>query len=456
MSNTASGTLHGFIDSSAPAVRQFLGMAAPCTQICPTAIVNATSFGLSCPQIPLNATAPANVYTANGGGQTEFFPRQEFSEDCLTLNVWAPAQPQSAMLPIIVWFFGGGFTQGGADSLYFNAAPWVQRTQAHIVVSANFRTNIFGFPNAAGAAEQNPGLLDQRAALEWVRDNAAAFGGDAARIVAWGESAGAIAVDYLNFAFYEDPIVTGFIMDSATALFPERVKTTDTAQANFAAVAAQLGCGGGAPASQIDCLRGVEWQAIETVLAANATLSFLPVPDERVVFANYTARYGAGLLAHVPALLGTNQHELNALGAQVPGFPNQTLIDAETDPAFLCTAAATAQLRQAQGRTTYRFRYDGNFTNISPPGFTGAYHASELPLIFGTAGQFHGPSTAYEDEVSGRLQDLWLAFAQDPEKGLQNAGWDTFGAGKAVFLGDADTPMKEVDVQELDGACAKK
>ncbi|KAJ7664776.1 Alpha/Beta hydrolase protein, partial [Mycena rosella] len=326
--NTASGTLHGFIDCSAPAVRQFIGVPfalpptgsrrwlPPAPKISPTAIMNATSFGLS---------------------------------DCLTPNVWAPAQPQSAMLPVIVWFFGGGFTQGGTDSLYFNAAPWVQCTQAHIV---------------------NLGLLDQRAALEWVRDNAAAFGGEAARIAAWGESAGAIAVDYLNFAFYEDPIVTGFIMDSATALFPERVKTTDTAQANFAAVAAELGCGGGAPAAQIDCLR-------DTVLAANASLSFLSVPDDRLVFANYTTSYGAGLLAH-------------------------------------------------------------------------------LPLIFGTAGQFHGPSTAYEDKVSGRLQDLWLAFAQDPEKGLQNAGWDTFGAGKAVLLGDADTPMKEVDVQELDGACAKK
>ncbi|KAJ7648859.1 Alpha/Beta hydrolase protein [Mycena rosella] len=406
--NTASETLYGFIDSSAPTVRQFLGVsfALPPTgprrwlPPVPTAIVNATSFGLSFPQIPLNDTAPANVYTANGGGQTEFFPRQEFSEDCLTLNVWAPAQPQSAMLPVIVWFYGGGFTQGGADSLYFNAAPWVQRTQAHIVVRANFRTNIFGFPNAAGSAEQNPGLLDQRAALEWVRDNAAAFGGDIARIVAWGESAGAIAVDYLNFAFYKDPIVAGFIMDGATALFPERVKTTDTAQANFAAVAAQLGCGGGAPAAQIDGLRS------------------------RVVFANYTARYGAGLLARVPALLGTNQHELNALGAQ--------------------------------GRTTYRSATTATSRTSHPPGFTGAYHASELPLIFGMAGQFHGPSTAYENEVSGRLQDLWVAFAQDPEKGLQTAGWKTFGAGKAVFLGDADTPMKEVDVRELDGACAKK
>ncbi|KAJ7649270.1 Alpha/Beta hydrolase protein [Mycena rosella] len=384
----------------------------PVPKICPTAIVNATSFGLSCPQIPLNDTAPANVYTANGGRQTEFFPRQEFSEDCLTLNVWAPAQPQSAMLPVIVWFYGGGFTQGGADSLYFNAAPWVQRTQAHIVVSANFRTNIFGFPNAAGSAEQNPGLLDQRGA----------------RVVQQG-------------SFRQTCM--GIIMGPTgqpRRLFPETAVKDPPgppAQANFAAVAAQLDCGGGRACrtDRLPARCGVA--GIETVLAVKATLSFLHVPDERVVFANYTARYGAGLLGRVPALLGTNRHELNALGAQVPGFPNQTLIDTEADPAFLCTTAATAQLRQAHGRRTYLFRCDGNFTNISPPGFTGAYHASELPLILERQGSF----TAVDD---------------DPEKGLQTAGWNTFGAGKAVFLGDLDTPMKEVDVQELDGACAKK
>ncbi|KAJ7448494.1 Alpha/Beta hydrolase protein [Mycena latifolia] len=427
--------------------------------MCPTATVNATSFSAACPQIPLGATGAPNVFTANGGGQTEFFPRQPFSEDCLTLNVWAPAAAQSGPLPVIVWFFGGGFTQGGADSLYFNAAPWVQRTQAHVVVSANFRSNIFGFPNAAGivagAGAQNPGLLDQRMALEWVRDNVAAFGGDPARMVAWGESAGAIAIDYLNFAFPADPIVQGFIMESGTALFPLATKTSATAQVNFAEVASQLGCGALDAVAQVDCLRGVPWEAIEALLAANATLSFLPVPDEHIVFANYTARYGTGALARVPAIIGTNQHELNALVQHgVPGQPvNQSAVDATADGAFLCKAAATAALRQAQGLTTYRFRYDGDFANISPPEFPGAYHASELPLIFGTAGEFHGASTAYEDEVSAKMQDLWLAFARDPEQGLQSAGWDTFAAGKAVFLGDADTPMKVVDIQELDGVC---
>jgi carboxylesterase type B len=356
---------------------------------------------------------------------------------------------------VLVWFFGGGFVQGGTNSLYYNPTRWVQRKEAHIVVSVNFRSNIFGFPNAAGLADQNLGLLDQRVALEWVRTNIGGFGGDAQRIVAWGESAGAIAADFLNFAFPADPIVYGSIMESGTALFPASVSlSTDTAQVNFATVAAQLGCAPGA--AQIECMRAVPWQDIEALLAANTSIPrFLPIPDERIVFADYTARYAAGAFARVPALIGTNQHELNALGSQVPGMPlNQTALDIIGNQTFLCTAAATSKLRQAHGLTTFRYQYDGDFANISPPEFPGAYHASELPLIFGTAGQFHGPSTEYEDLVSAKLQDLWLAYARDPQRGLQDAGWDSFGAGKAVLLGGADAPLKSINIQELDGQCA--
>jgi carboxylesterase type B len=243
-------------------------------------------------------------------------------------------------------------------------------------------------------------------------------------------------------------------MESGTAFFPPSVSlSSDTAQANFAKVAAQLGCASGAV--QLECMRGVAWQDIEALLAANTSIpSFLPIPDERVVFVDYKARYAAGAFARVPALIGTNKHELNALGSKIPGTPlNETASDITGNQTFLCTAAATAQLRQAHGLTTFRYQYDGDFVNISPPEFPGAYHASELPLIFGTAGQFHGVSTQYEDVVSAKLQDLWLDFARDPQRGLQSAGWDTFGAGKAVLLGDADAPLKIISVQELDGRC---
>jgi len=303
-------------------------------------------------------------------------------------------------------------------------------------------------------AEQNLGLLDQRLALEWVRDEIVHFGGDPSRIIGWGESGGAEAVDYLSFAYPSDPIYSGTILDSTTALYPKKAgRTLDTTQTNFTAVAAALGCHNAS--SEIDCLRDVQWQDIEAVLAVDPTLMFLPIVDNSTVFENYTERYAVNAVSSVPALIGTNQHEYNE------GIPNplslifnQSVSDEDTNEIFLCSTARTSRLRQSRALTTYRYRYDGNFSNISPPAYPGAYHASELPLIFGTAGEFHGVSTAYENTVSRMMQDFWLNFARDPEHGLSRAGWGTYGEGKAAILGDADEPVKDIDISQLDGVCS--
>jgi acetylcholinesterase len=462
---TDSGLLHGFVKPSAPNVRQFLGVPfahpptgprrwLPPSKLKSSAIFNATSIGPACPQIAFGgAESGSSVYSPSGGNQTEYFPLDSFSEDCLTLNIWAPSSFETK-LPVFVWFFGGGFVQGGTSSPYFNPQSWVQRTQKHIVVTVNFRSNIFGFPNAAGLTEQNLGLLDQRLALEWVRDQIANFGGDPSRIVGWGESGGAEAVDYLNFAYPSDPIYSGTILDSTTALFPQAGgRTFDTAQTNFSAVSTALGCH--TATSEIDCLRDITWQDIEAVLSADPTLMFLPIVDNAVVFQNYTDRYAMNAISSVPALIGTNLHEYNE-GIPNPLSPtfNQSDSDRDTNEIFLCTAARTSQSRQNHSLTTYRYRYDGNFSNISPPSYPGAYHASELPLIFGTAGDFHGASTAYENTVSRKMQDLWLDFARNPKHGLRLSGWGTYGEGKAVILGDTDEPIKYINISQLDGICS--
>lgn len=208
---TDSGLLHGFVKPSTPGVRQFLGVPFSLPPIGPRRwlppsrlrskdIINATDIGPACPQIPNSARTDMAVYSPKGGNQTEIFTPGPFDEDCLTLNIWAPP-PSEKELPVFVWYFGGGFKEGGTSALYYNPQSWVQRTQEHIVVTVNFRSNIFGYPNAAGLTEQNLGLLDQRMGLEWVRENIANFGGDPAKIVTWGESAGAVASDYLNFAY---------------------------------------------------------------------------------------------------------------------------------------------------------------------------------------------------------------------------------------------------------------
>lgn len=216
--------------------------------------------------------------------------------------MWTPRRVSKA-LPVLIYIYGGAFVTGGQDVPYQLPAQWVDRSRDHVVVSFNYRVGIFGFPGATGLSNQNLGLLDQRAAVEWCKTNIAAFGGDPARMVIWGQSAGAASVDYYNYAYADDPIVSGLIMDSGVAFLP---LVGDTTGSNFSFVASQIGCSSyGHHERQLACMRRLPAAKIQNFVAeysANSSLpglSFAPIPDEKAVFANYTKRALAGKLAKI-------------------------------------------------------------------------------------------------------------------------------------------------------------
>lgn len=186
---TNTGLVSGFYNSSAPNVRQFLGIpyaqppvgdlrfAPPLPATQRSGTLNATKFAPSCMQ---KFSSSQTIYTQV---VPEFLINGGQSEDCLYLNVWAPNVTASAkeLLPVLLYIPGGGFTSGGADSVYKYPDQWIQRTQSHLVVVmkyfvrsviyrddadriSSYRVNVFGFPNAAGLTDLNVGLLDQRTA----------------------------------------------------------------------------------------------------------------------------------------------------------------------------------------------------------------------------------------------------------------------------------------------------
>ncbi|KAI1307854.1 Alpha/Beta hydrolase protein [Xylaria venustula] len=326
----------------------------------------------------------------------------------------------------------------------------------------NYRLNIFGFPNAKGLAEKNFGLLDQRLAAKWVRANIEAFGGDPERITGWGHSAGGSAVDAHQFAWPNDLIFNSIIIESSVVLIG--MTSNDPDQLSFSYIAQQAGCSANLTAEEeVHCLRSVDSHTISTAImdhvkgGAAPSLYFSAHADGKRIFtiAEYMARGLAGQYADVPLLLGTNAQEATSVipfaEASQLSAGNITLL---TETILQCPAAATCKYRETSGRSTYRYYYAGNFSNISPVPWLGAYHFSEVPLIMGTHSDYRGKSTAFQYSLSHKMQDLWLAFAKDPQNGLECHGWTPYASnGKALVFGKNDVLVQTENIESLDAAC---
>jgi carboxylesterase type B len=379
------------------------------------------------------------------------------TEDCLRLSIFAPkaAVERAASktgfkdkvgLPVAVWIHGGGFSIGGTNVPYQLSPSWVERSQAHIVVQVQYRLNLLGQPNAAGLATEdrnlNLGFLDQRLAVEWVRVNFASFGGDPSRITLWGQSAGGYATDSYLFAWAEDPIVNGVIANSGDAVAVPAFLANASDHSVFSTVAGRLGCGGLSPTEELSCMRALPASEIQTYLqapvgaggAADDNLVFNPIIDNVTWFPDYPGRLASDdptlFASRVPLLISTLTNEG---GAVVPYDFDGSATATELPPALAgvaegfatnlrCTTLQETRLRAGVGATTYRYFYAGNFTDISPRPWLGAYHTADLPMVFGTFG-IEGPATLFEKHVSERMQDLYLEFLKDPLNGLKRAGW---------------------------------
>ena len=166
-----------------------------------------------------------------------------------------------------------------------------------VLDTSSYRINIFGFPNAPGLPDQNIGLLDQRAAVEWVRDNIAAFGGDPNRITLFGESAGGGSVDLYSSAWVGDPIVNGFIEQSGTAFL--RLQNNFVNLPAWYNVSQALGCGGEEEGEQtVQCVREKDAEDIINVVGAQAggglPSAYVPTVDGKIVFGDVRNRSADG------------------------------------------------------------------------------------------------------------------------------------------------------------------
>jgi acetylcholinesterase len=484
---TGTGTYTGLIDAQFPQTRQFrsIPFAQPPVSsnrwLPPKKLprsskqYNSTTLPPSCPQFVSSIPSLLSTYYAEGAliyngndSHTSGLSGAATSEDCLYLAIWTPLHASStANLPVLFFMPGGGFQGGGVNTPYYRQTDWVDRSQAHIVVMVNYRLNIFGFPNAPGLEDQNLGILDQRVALEWVRDNIAQFGGDASRITQWGQSAGSMSADAHAHAYYKDPIASAYIMQSGTIFSGGPI--VDAAHSNFSFVASHFGCSNGTNSAELDCMRALPYPEIINFIGkygdsgAQPALSFIPAVDDRTIFSDYPARIAAGKLARRPTILSNTANEASSLvpfsDSNISVVPQEVIL-AISRAGFVCPTYNSTVERNELHVPVFRYQHAGTYPNMNPFAWVGAYHGSDIPMVFGTYGVVTdlGNTTAFQAEVSKKMQQHILAFATDPWKGPQKIGWKPMVAsdvngGKLVRFGAGSKAVQYVDGVQVDGVC---
>lgn len=248
-------------------------------------------------------------------------------------------------------------------------------------------------------------------------------------------------------------------MESGTALLP--LRSYDFTGTNFSYVASHLGCGNLSAAGELDCMRRKPVNDIVDFVGHYSdndsvpALSFAPIPDEKLIFSNYSDRYSKGLVAKVPAIVGTALDEGTVLVPYAEKGVNETLADLTTLIYFLCPAHTTSHLRTQLGLRTYRYQYAGNFSNLSPLPWLGAYHSSDIPMFFGTYRDSFLKVPEFESSVSETMQDFLLAFMLDPLNGPMRKGWLEYTEGWAVRFGGDEVPASLFKVNDIDKKCAE-
>ncbi|MBL7817393.1 MAG: carboxylesterase family protein [Saprospiraceae bacterium] len=232
------------------------------------------------------------------------------SEDCLYLNVWTPAKRNTKNLPVLLYFYGGGFVAGDGSEPRYDGESMAKK--GVVVVTCNYRLNIFGFfahpelsAEASYKASGNYGLLDQVAAMKWVQKNIAAFGGDPKKVTIAGESAGSISVSYQMASPLGRNLIAGAIGESGAGINPTLAPVT---LAEAEKIGKDFAEKAGYPSLKL--LRGLSSRDVYEIYDESQRFGFPVVVDNYFLPKTLPEIFAAKEQAQVPLLLGWNSAEI--------------------------------------------------------------------------------------------------------------------------------------------------
>ena len=423
---------------------------------------DASHFGASCVQPPYPADS---VY---------FERLAAMSEDCLTLNVWAPKKAQRA--PVIVWIHGGALQRGTSASPMYDGAEYAKR--GIVFVSINYRLDVFGWLAHPGLSAESPegisgnyGLLDQIAALQWVRSNAHAFGGDPANVTVMGESAGALSISYLLASPRAEGLFAKAILQSTNIRAVPQLRERAFGMPSAETIGTVLG-------EDIGALRALDADAL-VAKAAQARFPAQGTIDGKILPAQIVDIFDRGQQAKVPILAGFNSGEIRSQRALVPPAPREPAAYAaemgrryrDLAPAYLrlypASDIAESQLaatrdavygwsterivrQQAKaGIPAYLFLFDHCYAAAHARELCN-FHAGELPFTFGHAADdtqlppnWPPPAGAADRALSRAMIDYWTSFAATGKPSAAGApAWEPYGTTEA-YMRFAAKPLAE-------------
>jgi para-nitrobenzyl esterase len=360
-----------------------------------------------------------------------------FSEDCLYLNVWSPVK-RNDPLPVMVWLHGGGFTIGAGGLPPYEGKALARRDV--VIVTINYRLGHLGFfahPALAGEEKRivhNFALLDQIAALEWVRDNIAAFGGDPTNITLFGESAGARSVLSLLTSPLSEGLFHKAIVQSGYTL-PDTPR--EQALQKGEALAAHFGLND-ATAGQLRAIPAAAFWSLEAPLNIAPT----PIVGDCVLPEPMLDRFFSARQHPVPVMIGSNSDEASVLGVfgidlagQIqklrrerrfglglikllyPGVKGDEELGRQVcrDMAFTTMGFVVMQAQQRAGEPCWRYWFDYVAQAEHATYLNGAWHGNEVPYVFDTLGHVE-PSRQYVNQQDldfcAQVADYWVSFAR--------------------------------------------